>query len=266
MSVALALLDVPVPTAPPSDALARLAHDGYCIVEGVLDAEKCTAMHAAVYRVARFDRESGWAQRYAFDETLNANQRIWNLVSRDPVFCRLAEHPLALSFVREVIGWPALLSGSSANIVNRHGAEEVLHADQTYMPEPWATAHGINVAWCLDDFTAANGATRVAPGSHLLNRAYRAGEPLPEMVSVEAPAGSMVIIDGRCWHRTGANRTDAPRTGVFNWYTLPIYLPQENWFLSLNPAVRQFGSETLLTLLGFRPQIVGRVNGMEPHP
>ena len=74
----------------------------------------------------------------------------------------------------------------------------------------------------------------------------------------------MIVIEGRTWHRTGRNLTDKPRAGIFNWYTLPIYLPQENWFLSLNPAIRQFGSENLLTLLGFRPQIVGRVNGLEP--
>ena len=73
----------------------------------------------------------------------------------------------------------------------------------------------------------------------------------------------MIVIDGRCWHRAGRNRTARTRAGVFNWYTLQIYLPQENWFVSLDPAIRQFGSETLLTLLGFRPTILGRVNGQE---
>ena len=34
---------------------------------------------------------------------------------------------------------------------------------------------------------------------------------------------------------------------------------------SLNPIMRQFGSETLLTLLGFRPEILGMVNGLEPR-
>jgi ectoine hydroxylase-related dioxygenase (phytanoyl-CoA dioxygenase family) len=252
--------DVEVPAA----ALAALSRDGYCIVEGVLAEEELADYRTALYRIARFEREAGWQHRYAYDGGANANQRVWNLISRDPSFCRLVEHPLALAFLRATIGWPALLSGSAANIVNRHGADEVLHADQSYMPEPWAAPHGINIAWCLDPFAAANGATCIAAGSHLLNRSRRADEEVPELVPVEAPAGAMIVIDGRCWHRTGRNETDAPRAGIFNWYTLPIYLPQENWFLSLNPAIRQFGSDTLLTLLGFRPQIVGRVNGLEP--
>lgn len=249
----------------PDEARAALMRDGYCIVESALPADELTEFRTALDRIARFDRESGWLQHYAYDGSINANQRIWNLISRDPLFCRLVEHPLAIAFVTEMIGWPALLSGSAANIVNRHGADEVLHCDQTYMPEPWAGPHGINIAWCLDGFTAQNGATRVAPGSHLLNRSYREDEASPEMIPIEAPAGSLVAIDGRCWHRTGTNHTDKPRAGVFNWYTLPIYLPQENWFLSLNPVIRQFGSDTLLTLLGFRPQMLGRVNGLEPQ-
>lgn len=118
----------------PAAAREALARDGFCIVEDVLPAEDLTRYREALYRVARFDRESGWLQHYAYDAGANANQRIWNLISRDPLFCRLVEHPLALAFLRETIGWPALLSGSSANIVNRHGDEEVLHADQTYIP------------------------------------------------------------------------------------------------------------------------------------
>jgi hypothetical protein len=41
-----------------------------------------------------------------------------------------------------------------------------------------------------------------------------------------------------------------------------MYLPQENWWLSLDPSVRQFGSDTLLQLLGFKGDyFYGRVNG-----
>jgi ectoine hydroxylase-related dioxygenase (phytanoyl-CoA dioxygenase family) len=256
-----------VATAPKRDriesAMESLRDEGFCVVEGVLGPSEVREYRDALYAVARFEREAGWSRGYDYDRGANANQRIWNLISKNPLFCRLVEHEAALHFVRSLIGWPALLSGSSANLVNSHGEEEVLHADQAYMPQPWAAPHGVNVAWAIDDFTAENGATRVVPRSHLLNRSARAGEEIAEFRPVEAPAGSMIVIEGRTWHRTGRNTTELPRAGVFNWYTLPIYLPQENWFLSLNPAIRQFGSEELQTLLGFRPQIVGRVNGLE---
>ena len=252
---------------PPVPAVANesLARFGYCIVENVLDPQAVRQFREALYRVVRFDLESGWSKAYPYGNDGGANHRVWNLISRDPLFCRLVEHERALEFVRKIIGWPALLSSTSANVVVADGDNTAIHADQCYMPEPWAAPHGINVAWCLDDFVAANGATRVAPGSHLLNRSHRADETMPEFVPVEAAAGSMIVMDGRLWHTTGRNTSGKPRAGIFNWYTLPIYLPQENWFLSLNPAIRQFGSETMQTLLGFRPQIMGRVNGLAPR-
>jgi len=84
------------------------------------------------------------------------------------------------------------------------------------------------------------------------------------LIPAEAPAGSAIVMEGRLWHTSGENRSQGRRrAGIFAVYTLPILLPQENHFLSLDPAVRQFGSETLQTLLGFRPQVLGRVNGME---
>jgi ectoine hydroxylase-related dioxygenase (phytanoyl-CoA dioxygenase family) len=245
-------------------ARESLAADGYCVIERVLDTSMTKRIRETVYRVAEFERRSGWTNQYSFGNDATANQRIWNLVSRDPIFCELVEHDLAVAFITHVIGWPAMLSSTSANIVVNSDENTAIHADQCYMPEPWASPHGVNIAWTVDDFRHENGATLVAPGSHRLNRCHRETETLPQFVPVEAPAGSMIVMDGRVWHTTGRNMTGRPRCGIFSWYTLPIYLPQENWYLSLNPAIRQFGSERLLTLLGFRPGMMGRVNGLQP--
>ena len=228
-----------------------------------LSSETLQEARAALYRIAAGDRARGWSQDYGYGGDDHVNQRIWNLPSRDAIFCDLAEHAVALRFVKKVLGWPALLSSMSANIVAKGGDSMMVHADQGYMPQPWSRAHGINVAWCIDDFNADNGATRFVPGSHLLNRMSVRGEAVPETAALEAPAGSAIIIDGRLWHTNGPSTSAQSRAGIFSWYTLPIYLPQENWFLSVNPIVRQLGSENLQTLLGFRPQVLGRINGLD---
>ena len=138
----------------------------------------------------------------------------------------------------------------------------VLHADQGFAPQPWGGIQGLNVAWAIDDFTDENGATRIVPGSQRQNRAPTA-EDGGHTVALEAPAGSVIVMEGRVWHRTGFNRTeDRSRAGIFAFYTLPIYLlPQENWFLSLNPAIRHYASETMLQLLGFKAARFGRFYG-----
>ena len=70
----------------------------------------------------------------------------------------------------------------------------------------------------LDDFTAANGATQIWPGSHRLVDADQAEINTLKIspsrwsdyprVQVTAPAGSIVIRDMRTWHRGMANTTD----------------------------------------------------------
>lgn len=257
----------PAPTRDPAQALKDIEAFGLCIVPGVLAADKLARVRDALYRAASEDRARGWEQKfrldYAHDDT---NQRVWNLLSRDPVFADLVEHDGALDLVKSVIGWPALLGNISANITGPGGGEMVLHADQTFVPEPWPAApQGVNVAWCIDDFTDETGATRVVPGSHRCNRNPTAEEAATASVAVEAPAGSFIVMESRVWHKTGHNRTtDRRRAGIFAWYTRPIYRQQENWFLSLNPAIRQFASDPMLVLLGYRTQGLGLVNGKSP--
>jgi ectoine hydroxylase-related dioxygenase (phytanoyl-CoA dioxygenase family) len=259
---------LPSPTRDVAQGLKDIAEHGLAIIPDVLTGDRLKRARDALYRAAEEDRARGrevkFGLDYAHDDT---NQRIWNCLSRDPVFEDLAAHPTALAFVKGVLGWPALLGNISANITGPGGGEMVLHADQIFIPEPWpAKPQGFNVAWCLDDFTEANGATRFVPDSCRLHRAPRTAEDhaMPT-VAMEAPAGSIVVFESRLWHRTGNNTTrDERRAGVFAWYTTPIYRPQENWFLSLKPEVRQFASDDMLILLGYRTQGLGLVNGASP--
>jgi len=263
-SVATAL---PAPTRDLAQGLADIREHGLAIVPDVLTGDTLKRARDALYRAAASDRsrsrESKFSLDYAHD---NTNQRVWNVLSRDPLFEDMAFHPLAVDFVRAVLGWPALLGNISANITGPGGGEMVLHADQIFVPEPWASEpQGLNIAWCLDDFTDENGATRFVPGSHRLNRAPREDEAALATVAMEAPAGAIVVLESRVWHKTGHNRTkDQTRAGVFGWYTKPIYRTQENWFLSLRPEVRLNASDEALVLLGYKAEGLGLVYGASP--
>lgn len=262
--VELEPLALPAPTRERAQMLRDIASHGLAIVPDVLTGDTLARTRDALYRAAESDRARGREQRlsldYADDTT---NQRVANVLSRDPLFEDIAFHPLAIELLRQVVGWPALLSNLSANITGPGGGEMVLHADQLFVPEPWPPRpQGMNLGWCLDDFTAANGATRVVPGSHRLNRMPQGDEALLAGVPVEAPAGSVFVLESRLWHKTGRNDTrDQRRAGVFAWYSSYIYRSQENWFLSLRPEIRQFASEEMLVLLGYKAFGFGVVNG-----
>ena len=169
---------LPPPARSVEEGLAQIGEHGLCVMTGVLSGATLARAREALYAAAADDRARGREQKFSLDYGHDdTNQRVWNVLSRDAVFEDMAEHPLALAFVKAVLGWPALLGNLSANITGPGGGEMVLHADQIFVPEPWAEApEGLNVAWCLDDFTEANGATRIVPGSHKLNRAPRPDE------------------------------------------------------------------------------------------
>ncbi len=260
---------LPAPTTDLDRAEHDLATHGICALSDALTADQLDRARTAIYAAADDDRARG-RERHGFVlDTDRSNQRVWNLLSRAPVFIDLVEHPSALRLLRSVLGWPMLLGNLSGNITGPGGAAGVLHADQIFVPEPWpAQPQGANAAWALDDVTAANGATCFVPGSHLRNRLPRPDEvadAVAAAVPMEAPAGSLIVFDSRVWHRTGANTTlDVRRAVAFGWYTRPIYRTQENWFLALDPSVRQFASDDLLVLLGYRTTGLGLVNGISP--
>lgn len=244
-------------------ALEQLDEHGACVIAGALGTDLLADVRTALYRAAETDRRFGLAEDYQFGEDDHINQRIWNLPSHDPIFCELLEHPTAIEVVKRRLGWPASLSSMSANVTNGGGSSGQIHTDQIYLPGPLTRAWVYNLAWCIDEFRPENGATLILPGSHKFMGDELPTELAARMVPVVAPAGSLFVMDGRLWHTNGLNTCGTSRAAVFAVYTLPWLLPQENWSVSINPSIRQFASETLQTLFGFRPSLLGRINGRD---
>jgi ectoine hydroxylase-related dioxygenase (phytanoyl-CoA dioxygenase family) len=102
--------------------------------------------------------------------------------------------------------------------------QQGLHADWGG-PVPPAGYQVCNSIWLLDDFTAANGATRVVPGSHRLGVTARealpnpATAPYPGEVLLIAPAGTVVVFNSHLWHGGTLNRTDKPRRALHGYFT-----------------------------------------------
>ena len=169
--------------------------------------------------------------------------------------------------MHESIGTAFSISNFSANIMGPGAGSMNLHADQGYAVEPWPPAPlAVNVGWVLDDFTPDNGATQYVPGSHLLGRNPRADDHV-EPVSVVAPAGSVLVMDGRLWHRSGVNSSPAShRAALFGYYVRSWIRPQINWNVALDPAVAAQVDDAFLDLLGYRHGFVDLHAGRRPAP
>ncbi|WP_439815491.1 phytanoyl-CoA dioxygenase family protein [Zavarzinia sp. CC-PAN008] len=236
-----------------SDAKAQLAEQGYCIFPGVLDAATTDQVRAKLWAAAEESERRGAATRNVGLDPNRHNVRVFNLLDLDPVFRELIVHPLALEVVEHLLGPSYLVSNFTANIALPGSGSMKLHSDQSIVvPEPWVQPWSLNIIWCLNDVHLKNGATLFIPGSHKVRqRSELPADAEAQLVPFEAPAGSVIVMDGRVWHTSGANVTeDEERALLFGYYSAGFLRPQMNWNAALSPETIADLSPTLRTLLG----------------
>jgi ectoine hydroxylase-related dioxygenase (phytanoyl-CoA dioxygenase family) len=101
----------------------------------------------------------------------------------------------------------------------------------------------------MHDFTEANGATRVIPGSH--QREDRLQFTHVDTVAAEMPAGSVLFYTGALYHSGGANRSQAARLGLNITYAVSWLRQEENQYLAVPADLARTLPEPLLRLMGY---------------
>ena len=246
------------------EAEPLIERDGLCIMESVLDAAALERVRNALKAgVARDEANSVQLRGFPFDPD-SRNLRVFDLIGKDRVFVELAEHPIAVELVTHLIGAPFLLSNFSANVTAPGSGAMGMHADQGYLPPPWPPyPMAVNVAWALDDFTEANGATRFVPGSHREDHGPNWIDGPDKSVPIECAAGSIFIMDSRVWHQTGPNRSaDQTRAGLFAYYVRPFIRPQWNWYLTMKPEQLETMSPLMREMLGFGSNVTSSLESL----
>ena len=148
--------------------------------------------------------------------------RLANLVNKGEVFDILYTHPSLLGAVRHVLGSEIKLSSLNYRAAKPGNGLQKLHVD-------WKEAVGpgefkvCNSIWLLDDFSLANGATRLVPRSHLSGKVPTDDMKDPEAthpdeIILEAPAGTVVVFNSHVWHGGTINQTDQPRRAIHSYF------------------------------------------------
>ena len=272
-------------TCDPDRAENELREFGATVLEGALDEAMLGRAQRAVAEIADRERESGEAilESGAIASSSarlpGANQRIVSLMGKGDVFGEIVRLARPLTLIRdrfrESYELPTdicerfdldevLLSSVTANIARLGGVAQDPHTDQGFAPANTPFPLVMNCIFMLTPFTAENGATLIAPGSHLKPLQQHYADP-PTVVPACGEAGSVLIFDGRLWHGTGVNRTDDPRVGLLVTYCRPFMRQFENFALSIPPSARARLSPELRALLGFRVwMLLGGTDG-QPH-
>lgn len=243
--------------------VARIADHGYTIVPDAIELDLIDALAAELARLER-DLGAGPAANL-FEGTRTV--RIYNLLARGPLFQRIPVHGAVLPIVERVLDRGCLVSSLSSIAIDPGQTPQPLHADDQLIPLPRPHVPiVVNSMWAITDFTDANGATRVVPGSHRRAEVPTLGVAYDTVPAIMA-RGSVMIYDGALWHGGGANTSGARRVGVAMNYCAGFIRQQENQQLGIPLATARTFSPRLRKLAGFGlyRRLLGHIDKCSPE-
>ncbi|MCC5953977.1 MAG: phytanoyl-CoA dioxygenase family protein [Acidimicrobiia bacterium] len=228
-------------------ALADIAEQGYTVLSDVIAS---SLMDEILEELRRLEVDLGITEA-SNDFEGRQTRRIYNLLAHGEVFTRIPVHPGVLPVVEGVLDRGCLVSSLSSIDIGPGETPQPIHSDDQLIPLPKPHPPLVcNTMWALTDFTEANGATRIIPGSHLRDHSPNPLEHY-DTIPAEMERGSVLVWDGALWHGGGANSTEDRRVGIAMNYCAGYIRQQENQQLGIPREVaRTFGTR-LRQLVGY---------------
>ena len=236
-----------MPAADLAEHIDRLDRDGFTIVHDAFDVLLADQLSSDIDRIEAVRKVRPADNDFEGRHTT----RVYNLLAHSSGYERIPVHPVVLPLVQHLLGDGCLISSLSSITIGPGETAQPIHADDQVIPiaKPHAACTA-NSMWALTDFTEANGATRVIPGSHLADHSPAYGQSF-DSVPAEMPMGSILVWHGSLWHGGGANRTATRRRGIAMNYCAGWIRQQENQQLGVAKARVKKMSPELQELLGF---------------
>lgn len=240
----------------------EIAGQGYTILEGVLDLDLVGALDDDLRRLE--DALAVVPAANSFEGTRTI--RIYNLLAHGDLYGQIPVHPEVLPLVEAVLDPGCLVSSLSSISIDPGETIQPIHADDQLIPIPKPHPPTVcNTMWALTDFTEANGATRVIPGSHTLDHSPTYGRPY-ESIPAEMARGSVLVWHGSLWHGGGANTSHDRRVGIAMNYCAGYIRQQENQQLGLPLEVVDRFTPRLQQLVGYGVYrgLIGHIDRHDP--
>ncbi|MBJ20198.1 MAG: hypothetical protein CL933_12370 [Deltaproteobacteria bacterium] len=233
--------------------IEAIVHDGYTIIEDVLEPERVDAIGK---RVREIEKETLIGSKGETPLDRSSLLRTEGLLQLDPLFREIPILPDLLPVIQGILGAECQLTAFSAIDMLPGKNEEAIHSDDAAVPLP--RPHQPVICTCMiaiDDFTAKNGAVRLLADSHkmvgLPDHATDRHE-IDGMITAEMPAGSVVVFDGAVLHHEADNESDRPRLALEILYCAPWMRTFTNFFLSIPEDEVMKYQQPLMELIGYR--------------
>jgi ectoine hydroxylase-related dioxygenase (phytanoyl-CoA dioxygenase family) len=246
----------PLATGAVAAHVRQIADQGYTIVENAVDLDLIDALNEDLLRL---EVDLGIVPADNLFEG-SRTVRIYNLLVHGSLYEQIPVYPSILPICEGALDPGLLVSSLSSIAIGPEETPQPIHADDQIIPLPKPHPPTVcNTMWALTDFTEANGATRIIPGTHLADESPDLLSPY-DSIPAEMERGSVLVWHGSLWHGGGANTTDARRVGIAMNYCAGYIRQQENQQLGIPmDTARQF-PHRLKELIGY-----GIYNGLIGH-
>jgi hypothetical protein len=242
------LIHLPPDTGP--DHVVEVLHrDAAVVIDGLASPTQLAALHTEL------DPHFGATPPGEIDFHGTHTRRVGALIARSSACRDLATNAVVVGAAEKYLGPHCdtiQLHFTQAIRIDPGETAQMLHRDRGvwggYLPRRIETQ--LSTIWAVDDFTAANGATLVVPGSHTWDRDR---QPQPhEIVAAEMAAGSVLVYSGTVLHGGGANVADHSRRAALLHYTLGWLRQEENQYLACPPDIAATLPPELRRLIGYQ--------------
>ena len=242
--------------------LARLGEQGFTIIENAIEPDLVDGLTGDLLRLERDLAIRPSKNPFEGFRTV----RIYNLLVHGKLYERIPVHENVLPIVEGVLDRGCLISSLSSISIDPEEIAQPIHADDQLIPLAKPHAPTVcNTMWALTDFTEANGATRVLPGSHRADHSPTYGESY-DSIPAEMPKGSVLVWHGSLWHGGGANRSGERRVGIAMNYCAGYIRQQENQQLGIPREIAAGFSTRLRELVGYGVynHLIGHIDKSSP--
>lgn len=240
--------------------LAELEAFGFTVIEGALDPELTAALRRRIVEITA--ERVGQPLDVDGETAYRGLQFVPFLLFKDQLFRRALLNPAPLALVTYLLGRSCVLSSLGSHVKGpSDDGGLALHSDQANgVPQPFPPQSQVaNCNYALTDYTEADGALAMVPGSHRHLRQPTAPERSlvgptrnPHAIAVEVPAGSAIVWHGAAWHGSFPRKTPGLRVNLSCYYCRPHVLPQEQYRDHVPDGYLGDGDDRLATLLGQR--------------
>jgi hypothetical protein len=244
------MLEHLAPTCSAEDVVTALKRDGAVIIDDVLTADELSVLQE---QLAPCLAATAPGQD---DFTGRNTRRFGSLIERVPASRRLVMDSLINEATKLFLDGSTAyqLHLTQAICIGPDSPAQGIHRDEwafDFFEFPRGFEVQCNTIWAITDFTEANGATRVVPGSQYETGAVAYTDE--DSVPAEMRAGSIVVYSGCVYHGGGANTTsDQTRIGLNITYNRGWLRQEENQYLAVSRECAATLDEPLLRLMGYQ--------------